>query len=409
MAPLDAVVVGAGIGGLAAAAFLRQQGHKVILLERSRFHQEAGAAILMMPNTTGLLAKLNFDFERAGATICNGMARYSADGSLVFDRPWGRLWENTNTFYTIHRADLHAELKRLVLDPVGNGPIPELRLGVKVVDVDVERGTVALEDGQTLNGDFIIGADGNKSFTRQYIDPTAKLKPHGKTIYRWLLSMDAVLAEEQARSMFPNAGYLVDVLSRDTKLVFYPCRHNTALNSAIIIADAERKGPILNDSDGEPLDTRADIEATYDRFSAGVRRLLELAPAEPQAWRLYDMDKLGTWTRGKLALIGDAAHPFLPFLGQGGSQAIEDAAAIAAMLPSSTPAGEVAERLKLYCSTRYEHASFLQEASRINGMDPAKKPASFNEGHCYKYAVDHDEWQNSTRRLHQSLAGRVAA
>ena len=106
----------------------------------------------------------------------------------------------------------------------------------------------------------------------------------------------------------------------------------------------------------------------YADFDESARALLSKSdPASLKVWQLLDMETLPTWVNNKLALLGDAAHPFLPHQGQGGGQAIEDAAALAVVLPLGTRADEVAERLKLYETCRYERAHRIQEYTRQAG------------------------------------------
>ena len=131
----------------------------------------------------------------------------------------------------------------------------------------------------------------------------------------------------------------------------------------------------------------------YESHGAASRKLLSSAPEDVSLWVLYDMPALRTWVKGRLALLGDAAHPFLPCkttpsahqksaliffdllldLGQGGAMAIKDAASLACLFPSGTPATEVPERLKLYDSIRRERAHFIQNETRKNGKEATGK------------------------------------
>lgn len=108
----------------------------------------------------------------------------------------------------------------------------------------------------------------------------------------------------------------------------------------------------------------------YHSFDSALLALLSKVDTETlKVWELLDMDQLPTWVKGRLALLGDAAHPFLPHQGQGAGCAMEDAASLAVVLPRYTPASEVPERLRLYESFRYERAHKLQTYSRLAGRD----------------------------------------
>lgn len=114
----------------------------------------------------------------------------------------------------------------------------------------------------------------------------------------------------------------------------------------------------------------------YHDFEPGVVKMLELSDPETiKVYPLFDMPTLPTYVNDRLALIGDAAHPFTPHLAQGGAMAIEDAVSLAVMLPAGTTAAQVPQRLQLYNKARYERASTVQNNSRITGGDGAAKEA----------------------------------
>lgn len=105
-----------------------------------------------------------------------------------------------------------------------------------------------------------------------------------------------------------------------------------------------------------------------------MKTLLSMAdPATLKLWRLYDRGALGTWVNGHAALLGDAAHPFLPHQGQGGAQAIEDGAALGALLPLGVEKGEIPARLELYMKARYDRATMVQNFSRQMAFQTSEK------------------------------------
>lgn len=115
---------------------------------------------------------------------------------------------------------------------------------------------------------------------------------------------------------------------------------------------------------------KAKLLEVYQKFDSALLALLNKVDTDTlKVWELLDMDQLPTWVNGRLALLGDAAHPFLPHQGQGAGCAMEDAASLAVVLPRNTPASEVPERLRLYESFRYERAHRIQTYSRIAGRN----------------------------------------
>ena len=143
----------------------------------------------------------------------------------------------------------------------------------------------------------------------------------------------------------------------------------------------------------------------YQNFNEAVRTIIEKAE-DPKVWKLLDMDKLPTFVHERLALLGDAAHPFLPHQGQGGGQAIEDAVALGALLPLGTTRHDIPERLRLYNECRYERAHKIQDFTRTAGKDAGELAAEgkkLDMMEYQKYNFGHDAHDFATNKLRQSL------
>jgi hypothetical protein len=143
----------------------------------------------------------------------------------------------------------------------------------------------------------------------------------------------------------------------------------------------------------------------YQDFNEAVRTIIEKAE-DPKVWKLLDMDKLPTFVHERLALLGDAAHPFLPHQGQGGGQAIEDAVALGALLPLGTTRHDIPERLRLYNECRYERAHKIQDFTRTAGKDAGELAAEgkkLDMMEYQKYNFGHDAHDFATGKLRQSL------
>jgi hypothetical protein len=146
--------------------------------------------------------------------------------------------------------------------------------------------------------------------------------------------------------------------------------------------------------------------AIYQSFDSSVRAIIAKAEDDIKVWKLLDMDKMPTFVHERLALLGDAAHPFLPHQGQGGGQAIEDAVALAALLPLGTSRQDIPERLQLYNECRYERAHKIQDFTRTAGKDAAELAAEglkLDMMEYQKYNFGHDAHDFATGKLRALL------
>lgn len=240
MTPLTITILGAGISGLTVALALRKKGHNVTILEKASQYQEVGAAIHLGPNCSGILLNLGFRPARVGANLYMGMAQYNGSGGTKMHMDLSEVnkqWKNP--WLCVHRQDLHQELKRLVVDPQGEGPVPTLELGCKIVGIDVDTGRVRLDDGRVFSGDAVLGADGLHSFARTLIDPDAKPYAWGKSAYRWLVPRDVLLADPQTKDLIGGDGWFGEIAEADRRIVMYPCRENTEMNFVAFVPNDE--------------------------------------------------------------------------------------------------------------------------------------------------------------------------
>ena len=267
-----------------------------------------------------------------------------------------------------HRVRLHEALKERALATTGHGIPCELRLATAVDDVHPELGGVTLENGQFVPGDVVIGADGVHSRSRRRVPGSEKARPFssGKSAFRFLLRREDAFHDPNTRHLCEQPNSFSLFIGSDRRIIMYPTNNNELLNLVCIHPEEESNG-------GDNWTTDASKEAllrVYQSFSPAVRALLAKADSKSlKVWRLLDMEVLPTWVSGCFALIGDAAHPFLPHQGQGAAVAIEDAAALGVVLGRGVRKEEVSDRLKLYEQIRYMRAGAIQDFARRTGMD----------------------------------------
>lgn len=267
-----------------------------------------------------------------------------------------------------HRVRLHEALKEKAQAQDGPGRPCRLHLSSPVIDVDPETATITLKDGSQVAGDVVVGADGVHSRARREVPGGEKASTFGsgKNGFRFMIQREHALNDPLTRPLCDKPGVFSVVLGIDRRLVIYPTSNNTLLNFLCIHPETESEG-------GDDWNTNTNHEAllhVYRDFAPEFRALLAKAdPESLKVWKLLDMENLPSFVNSRLALIGDAAHPFLPHQGQGAAIAMEDAVALATVLEKGCNRNEVPERLELYNRIRYERACRVQQYTRLAGKD----------------------------------------
>ncbi|KAJ5340090.1 hypothetical protein N7452_006818 [Penicillium brevicompactum] len=358
--PLDILVIGAGIAGLSAAIALGKQGHRVVILEKSAFLREAGAAIHLPPNCTALLKWMGVDPVEFGGTLLSEIHRYGAHGDLEYKKEFDSVRHSWQAeWYLVHRVDLHNHLKNRAIETA----TLHTQCHIHKVELQGPRPSVRLSDGRSFDGDLLIGADGLHSQVRSSVAPDAPgAYPVGTSCFRWLLPTDQLRQHDDTMKFVQQPGVFIDWSSEDRRLVAYPCSDNQVFNLCAFVPSSEARAETV-DNDWQANGNKSSIQRAFSNFPSGV-------------WDLYDMPGLPTWTRGHAAVIGDAAHPFQPFMGQGAAMAIEDAVSIATLLPCGTPNETVPTRLQMYeTSRRPRYSTSLERMQQTRMTLPGPESA----------------------------------
>jgi salicylate hydroxylase len=342
------VVVGGGLAGLGAAAFLLRAGvDDVRVFERSPALGEIGAGIQVPPNAVRLMHRLGIReaLDRAGVRMETGwdMRRWE-DGRVLFSQDLGSACEERfgAPYYVAHRAGLLEALRAVLPEGV-------VQLGHRCVGVeqDGDEARMMFAGGETVAADVVIGADGIHSVVRDAVTTPSPPTFSGTAAYRCLIPA------RDADPMALEPGFKV-WMGPGRHLVHYPVSGGREVNVVGIVPAGEWRTESWI-SEG----TVDGFRAAYAGWAPQVQALLDRAPSA-YLYALYDREPLQRIVRGRVALVGDAAHPMLPFLAQGAAQAFEDGAALALCLRDGDPEAGVAR----YERVRLQRVSEVQRASR---------------------------------------------
>ena len=343
------LVVGGGIGGLFAANALLAHGLRVAVYEQAAALGEVGAGVYVTPNAVRQLERTGLGpaVERWGARVGAESAYFRHDGTPIAKVQVADA-AGWNACFGMHRAD-YVELL------AANLPDGVVHTGHRAVAYDEAGGVarVRFANGALLEADAVVGADGIHSEMRPFVFPPSKPVFHGTISYRGLVARERLPGWPMDRWQMwagPSKHFLV-----------FPVRGGAMVNYVgFVPADQEMK-----ESWSAPGDPDA-LRREFAGWDPRIGRVLEQVDRTFR-WALYDREPLPTWSKGRLTLLGDAAHPMLPHLGQGANQSIEDGMALATILAQASRA-DVPAALQAYERLRRERVAEVQLGARKHGL-----------------------------------------
>ena len=350
---LPIIVSGAGIGGLTAALALAQKGRAALVLEKSAALGEIGAGIQLGPNAFHVFDKLGLgDEARAGAVIVDQLQLMDAvSGEQITALPTGHAFRQRfgNPYAVVHRGELHGFLVRRCRE----NALIELRTGSQVMDYqqDGEAVTVELAEGARLRGAALIAADGLWSKIRARVAGDGPPRISGHTTYRSVIPLDLMPERFRWNTMTIWAG-------PNCHIVHYPLSDWKSFN-LVVTYHNHAPEPVS----GQPVE-QEEVLAGFRHVHEKAQELLSVGTSWKK-WVLCDRDPVDRWVDGRVALLGDAAHPMLQYMAQGGCQAMEDALCLAEAV--ATVGEPMEQQLESYRRQRYLRTARVQLMGREMG------------------------------------------
>jgi salicylate hydroxylase len=347
--PIRAAIVGGGISGLAAANALIRRGIDVTIHEQAPALGEVGAGVFTYPNALRPLERMGLGeaFAKVGAKVGPGSEYYRMDGTAV-----GKVLTTDssgwNGMYGMHRADLLNIFASAL-------PQSAIRTGHRCIgfEQDARAAYVKFDNGNTEEADVVIACDGIHSTLQKFVVEPSPPEYSRSRAYRGLIEASKLPDwRKEAHQIWMGEG---------KHFMVFPVRRGELLNYVGFVPTSTQTA--------ESWSAVGDRDELAASFAGWDRPVVELLDKVETCfwWGLYDRRPLAAWTKGRLLLVGDAAHTMLPHLGQGANQGIEDGVALAVFL-EGRDAADIGDILPAYEKFRRERTDIVQAEARKNGL-----------------------------------------
>ena len=355
--PEEILIAGGGIGGLAAALALARKGRRVRVLEKAAEFGEIGYGIQMGPNVARMLEHLGIlaPIEALAFFPDRLIFADALDNTEVTRIDVGRFFRERYgyRYFVIHRTDLHGQILEACRkhDEVAL----ETSRGLAAFETRTDRVLVRCEGGQEYEGAALIGADGLRSPTRDAVVGDGAPRVSGHYVYRGVVPTQEISDQSRIDAMTIWGG-------PDLHLVQYRLRGGTVMNNVATIVSRRH---VRGEPDAGAPD---ELESTFAACDPRVKDMLRYVSRE-RNWVLHDREPVANWSRGRVTLLGDAAHPTLQYLAQGAQMAIEDAVVLAENVADCATAGGVdyARAFLAYQHERMNRTARVVLSSRFFG------------------------------------------
>ena len=359
-------IIGAGIGGMTAAVTLAKKGVKVSIFEQAPELSEVGAGLTITPNATKGLMYLGLEkqMKEVGMAHAQQGVRHFETGEMIVPLERGeKMLEKYGAYqFQAHRADVH----NVLIDELKLHNSNTIYTDHELIDLNEKNNSVELvfSNNETHEVDFVIGADGNRSVVRKIILGDDDPQFAGYVAWRGLVPVE-LLGEDD----FDECGSSA-FIAPGRVFARYLVRNAELYNYVAFLATDQWA------EEGWAIPSTVDIVMDiFSDYNQQVKNIIAATPAnELFKWGIFAREPVSKWSTKNITLLGDAAHPLEPFMGQGASLAIEDGVVLGRIIEDSDSSDEIVSR---YESARVERAHFVTEHSkragaRFTGIDPEK-------------------------------------
>ena len=359
-------IIGAGIGGMTAAVTLAKKGVKVSIFEQAPELSEVGAGLTITPNATKGLMYLGLEkqMKEVGMAHRQQGVRHFETGEMIVPLERGeKMLEKYGAYqFQAHRADVH----NVLIDELKLHNSNTIYTDHELIDLNEKNNSVELvfSNNKTHEVDFVIGADGNRSAVRKIILGDDDPQFAGYVAWRGLVPVE-LLGEDD----FDECGSSA-FIAPGRVFARYLVRNGELYNYVAFLATDEWA------EEGWAIHSKVDIVMDiFSDYNQQVKNIIAATPAKDLfKWGIFAREPVSKWSTKNITLLGDAAHPLEPFMGQGASLAIEDGVVLGRIIEDSDSSDEIVSR---YESARVERAHFVTEHSkragaRFTGIDPKK-------------------------------------
>jgi 2-polyprenyl-6-methoxyphenol hydroxylase-like FAD-dependent oxidoreductase len=338
------MIIGGGIGGLCTAIALQQYGFGVSVYERMRKLGEVGAGLTLWLNAIKVLRKLGVADAviSAGSKLKRSQIRANTGETLFDARADEMETKYGEPAVAIHRADLH----KILINALKPGTL-YLNMNCAKFEQDDEKVTVYFENGESDTADLLIGADGIHSVVRKQMFPEIQLRYSGYTAWRGVVETENEAALGLTSESW-GMGARFGIVRVNKKRIYWFATHNQPIGEE---ATSEQK--------------KSKLLGIFNKWHKPIVHLLDTTPAESILQNdICDIAPFTSWTKGRVTLLGDAAHPTSPNMGQGACMAIESAYVLARALAEEP---DHKSALKRYENERYERTAWITNTSWLIG------------------------------------------